>query len=97
MPLPVTRKLTLRGLGSINANAVYRAQLAQRWRVFLRALVIWQAAKYPKTGPGCWRGLAKVTHRTNDTADRETWLRRRSLRMSTRGRVRPMAKITAFG
>jgi hypothetical protein len=40
MPLPVTRKLTLRGLGSINANAVYRAQLAQRWRVFLRALVI---------------------------------------------------------
>ncbi|MGA7026134.1 MAG: hypothetical protein WB036_25630, partial [Pseudolabrys sp.] len=66
MPLPVTRKLTLRGLGSINANAVYRAQLAQRWRVFLRALVIWQAAKYPKTGlADCWRALAKVTHRTS--------------------------------
>jgi hypothetical protein len=45
MPLPVTRKLTLRGLGSINANAVCRAQLAQFWRVFLRALVIWRAAK----------------------------------------------------
>ncbi|MGB9061998.1 MAG: hypothetical protein WCC80_01130, partial [Pseudolabrys sp.] len=60
MPLPVTRKLTLRGLGSINANAVCRAQLAQRWRVFLRALVIWQAAKYPKTGlAGCWLGLGQ--------------------------------------
>jgi hypothetical protein len=48
MPLPVTRKLTLRGLGSINANAARRAQLIHYYTItrhFWRALVIWRAAK----------------------------------------------------
>jgi hypothetical protein len=38
MPLPVTRKLTLRGLGSINANAARRAQLIHYYTALLARL-----------------------------------------------------------